>query len=112
MYWMVLCLVLSCLISPTVTRAEEERSGIPGFNERLNQALGYEGGVQVYMDPEGQVGTLIDPPGGERTFTVQPSPSPSISPGPPLQLHNPPRQLPMPSDPPQRTLPEHSKQAR
>ena len=106
MYRMIVCLLLCGFVLPGVTRAEEEQSGIPGFNERLNQVLGSEGGVQVYMDQDGMVGTLIDPPGGERTFTVQPSPSPSISIGPPLQLHNQPRQLPTPSHPAQPILPE------
>ncbi|HEU4685689.1 MAG TPA: hypothetical protein VFS39_14370, partial [Nitrospira sp.] len=54
----------------------------------MNEALGSEGGVQVYKDAEGNVGTLIDPPGGERSFTVQPPQSPSINVGPPLQLHH------------------------
>ena len=66
----------------------------PGFNERLNRALGSEGGVQVYKDPEGNVGTILDPPGGERRVTVQPPQSPSMNLGPPLQLHNPSFQLP------------------
>ena len=43
--------------------AEEPPSQVPGFNERLNQALGSEGGVQVYKDPAGNVGTILDPPG-------------------------------------------------
>jgi hypothetical protein len=52
--------------------AEEPPSQVPGFNERLNQALGSEGGVQVYKDPAGNVGTILDIPGGERRVTVQP----------------------------------------
>lgn len=74
--------------------AEEPPSQVPGFNERLNQALGSEGGVQVYKDPAGNVGTILDPPGGERRITVQPPQSPSMNLGPPLQLHNQPLQLP------------------
>ena len=74
--------------------AEEPSSQVPGFNERLNQALGSEGGVQVYKDPAGNVGTILDPPGGERRVTVQPPQSPSMNLGPPLQLHNQPLQLP------------------
>ena len=73
--------------------AEEPPSQVPGFNERLNQALGSEGGVQVYKDPAGNVGTILDPPGGERRITVQPPQSPSMNLGPPLQLHNQPLQL-------------------
>jgi hypothetical protein len=96
MYWPLIVL-LTVVFSPAITRADDEPPAIPGFNERLNQALGSEGGVQVYMDREGMVGTLIDPPGGERTFMVQPQPSPSINLGPPLQLHNPLSQLPLPS---------------
>ena len=79
--------------------AEEPPSQVPGFNERLNQALGSEGGVQVYKDPAGNVGTILDPPGGERRITVQPPQSPSMNLGPPLQLHNPPSQLPPPMPP-------------
>jgi hypothetical protein len=74
--------------------AEEPPSQVPGFNERLNQALGSEGGVQVYKDHSGNVGTILDPPGGERHITVQPPQSPSMNLGPPLQLHNQPLQLP------------------
>ena len=74
--------------------SEEQPPQAPGFNQRLNQALGSEGGVQVYKDPEGNVGTILDPPGGERRVTVQPPQSPSMNLGPPLQLHNPPFQLP------------------
>src|SRR5215216_977210 len=96
MYWS-LALLLTVVCSSAVTRADDVPPALPGFNERFNQALGSEGGVQVYMDQEGMVGTLVDPPGGERTFMVQPPQSPSINLGPPLQLHNPPRQLPFPS---------------
>lgn len=71
----------------------------PGFNERLNQALGSEGGVQVYQDAAGNVGTVIDPPGGERRFSVQPPQSPSMNLGPPLQLSPPPVTGPPPATP-------------
>ena len=74
--------------------SEEPPPQAPGFNERLNQALDSEGGVQVYKDPAGNVGTILDPPGGERRITVQPPQSPSMNLGPPLQLNNPPFQLP------------------
>ena len=92
--------------------AEEPSSQVPGFNERLNQALGSEGGVQVYKDPAGNVGTILDPPGGERRITVQPPQSPSMNLGPPLQLHNPPSQLPpavTPTYPPSPSFPQKAR---
>jgi hypothetical protein len=112
MYWMSACLVLPLMMAPAVGLADEQRPAVPGFNERLNQALGSEGGVQVYMDKNGMVGTVIDPPGGERTFMVQPPQSPSMNLGPPLQLHNPPSQLPLPSPPAQPTLPKSQREPR
>jgi len=92
--------------------AEEPPSQVPGFNERLNQALGSEGGVQVYKDPVGNVGTILDPPGGERRITVQPPQSPSMNLGPPLQLHNQPLQLPQavpPVHPPSPSFPQKAR---
>jgi hypothetical protein len=92
--------------------AEEPPSQVPGFNERLNQALGSEGGVQVYKDPAGNVGTILDPPGGERRITVQPPQSPSMNLGPPLQLHNQPLQLPQavpPAHPPTPSFPQKAR---
>ena len=89
--------------------AEEPPPQVPGFNERLNQALGSEGGVQVYKDPAGNVGTILDIPGGERRVTVQPPQSPSMNLGPPLQLHNQPLQLPQavpPAHPPTPSFPQ------
>ena len=89
--------------------AEEPPSQVPGINERLNQALGSEGGVQVYKDPAGNVGTILDIPGGERRVTVQPPQSPSMNLGPPLQLHNQPLQLPQavpPAHPPTPSFPQ------
>jgi hypothetical protein len=62
--------------------ASEANHLAPGFNERLNQALGSEGGVQVYKDPEGNVGTILDPPGGERRHGAA-AESPSMNLGPP-----------------------------
>ena len=88
--------------------AEEPPPQVPVFNERLNQALGSEGGVQVYKDPAGNVGTILDPPGGERRITVQPPQSPSMNLGPPLQLHNQPLKLPQavpPAHPPTPSFP-------
>ncbi len=92
--------------------AEEPPPQRPGFNERLNQALGSEGGVQVYKDPAGNVGTILDPPGGERRITVQPPQSPSMNLGPPLQLHNQPLQLPQavpPAHPPTPSFPQKAR---
>ncbi|MBD0316318.1 MAG: hypothetical protein ICV75_06475 [Nitrospiraceae bacterium] len=84
-------LVVGCSVPDmTVVIDQPTQPRIPGFNERLNQALGSEGGVQVYQDGAGNVGTIIDPPGGERRFSVQPPPSPSMNLGPPLQLSPPP----------------------
>ncbi|TKB91757.1 MAG: hypothetical protein E8D41_09785 [Nitrospira sp.] len=92
--------------------AEEPPSQVPGFNERLNQALGSEGGVQVYKDPAGNVGTILDPPGGERRITVQPPQSPSMNLGPPLQLHNQPLQLPQAMPPTHPPAPDFPQKAR
>jgi hypothetical protein len=92
--------------------AEEPPSQVPGFNERLNQALGSEGGVQVYKDPAGNVGTILDPPGGERRIAVQPPQSPSMNLGPPLQLHNQPLQLPQAVTPTLPSSPSFPQKAR
>ena len=92
--------------------AEEPPSQVLGFNERLNQALGSEGGVQVYKDPAGNVGTILDPPGGERRTTVQPPQSSSMNLGPPLQLHNQPLQLPQAVTPTLPSSPSFPQKAR
>ncbi len=92
--------------------AEKPPPQVPGFNERLDQALGSEGGVQVYKDPAGNVGTILDLPGGERRITVQPPQSPSMNLGPPLQLHNQPLQLPpavTPAHPPSPSFPQKAR---
>jgi hypothetical protein len=89
--------------------SEEQPLQQPGVNERLNQVLGIEGGVQVYMDLKGNVGTIIDPPGGERRITVQPPQSQSRNLGPPLQLNNQPLQSPQavtPAGPPSPEFPQ------
>ncbi len=104
--------LLGMIEVPPLLASEEQPSPTPGFNERLDRALGSEGGVQVYMDPEGNVGTVLDPPGGERRFTVQPPQSPSINLGPPLQLHNPPSQLPQPVGPTHPLMPPSSPSTR
>lgn len=105
------CLFLFILANPLpdVTQSsEEETAAPPGVNERLDQAIGSEGGVQVYQDPDGNVGTVIDPPGGERQSNVQPPQSPSMNLGPPLQLHQPPLKVPpiTPPGPPAPDLPQ------
>ena len=92
--------------------AEEPPPQVPGFNERLNQALGSEGSVQVYKDPAGNVGTILDQPGGERRITVQPPQSPSMNLGPPLQLHNQPLQLPPATTPAHPSPPDFPQKAR
>ena len=93
--------------------ADELLPQVPGLNERLNQALGSEGGgVQVYKDPTGNVGTILDPPGGERRITVQPPQSPSMNLGPPLQLHNQPLQLPLAVPPTHPSSPSFPQKAR
>ena len=85
---------------PSLLLASGEQPPLaPSVNERLNKALGSEGGAQVYKDHEGNVTTILDPPGGERRVTVQPPQSPSMNLGPPLQLHNIPSQLPLPVAP-------------
>jgi len=101
--------VLGAAWSCVLAAAEEEPVEAPGYSERLDQALGDEGGVAVYMDPEGNVGTVIDPPGGDRQSTVQPPQSPSINLGPPLQLHNHPFHVPptpVPARPPAQQFPQ------
>jgi hypothetical protein len=80
---------------------EAEPTVPPGFNPMLDQALKGEGGVQVYMDREGNVGTVTDTGTGHRTFSVQPPQSPSINLGPPVQLRN--KSLSFPLDPLQPT---------
>jgi hypothetical protein len=113
MYRFALLAALLGLAWPiTAFALEEQLPQTPGVNERLNNVLGSEGGVQVYMDPEGNVGTILDPPGGERRITVQPPQSPSRNLGPPLQLDNPPFQVPQtvaPSQPPALDLPQKAR---
>lgn len=109
MYLLALMFVFSELLSPTMLFASEEQPPKrPGYNKRLDEVLGSEGGVQVYMDEEGNVGTIIDPPGGERRMKVQPPQSPSMNLGPPLQLHSPPSRIPQPATPPQPPSPPPS----
>ncbi len=113
MYLLAVMVAMSGLAGPIALLASENHPPhTPGFNERLNEALGTEGGVQVYMDPEGNIGTVIDPPGGERRVIVQPQQSPSSNLGPPLQLHNPPSHIPQRAVPSQPSIREFSQKAR
>lgn len=113
MYQKTVLLVMLGLGWPTTLVATEvHQPHEPGYNERLNEVLTPEGGVQVYMDPEGNVGTILDLPGGERRTTVQPPQSPSMNLGPPLQLHNPPFKIPqpvVPAQPPTRDFPQKAR---
>jgi hypothetical protein len=113
MYRLVVLLVIVGAAWPSMLLAlEEQPIQEPGFSERLNQALGSEGGAQVYKDPEGNVESILDPPGGERRVTVQPPPSPSMNLGPPLQLNNPPFQLPPAVTPAHPSSPDFPQKAR
>ena len=113
MYKMAVFLAIVGVVWPSMPLAcEEQPPHALGVNERLTQALGSEGGAQVYKDPEGNVETILDPPGGERRVTVQPPQSPSMNLGPPLQLHNPPFQLPpavTPAHPPSPDFPQKAR---
>lgn len=113
MYKMAVFLAIVGPAWPSMLLAlEEQPLQAPGFNERLTQALGSEGGAQVYMDPEGNVETILDPPGGEPRVTVQPPQSPSVNLGPPLQLRNPPFQLPPAVTPAHPSSPDFPQKAR
>ncbi len=113
MYKMVVFLVIVGAPLPSMLLASEEQPPqVPGFNERLTQALGSEGGAQVYKDSEGNVETILVPPGGERRVTVQPPQSPSTNLGPPLQLDNPPFHVPqavVPAKPPAPDFPQKAR---
>jgi hypothetical protein len=104
LHWVVLMLII--VGGPALRRvADQPPPVMPGVNERLNEALGSEGGVQVYQDPAGNVGTVIDIPGGDRRFTVQPPASQWFNLGPPLQLNQ--RPFTGPSEaPPQLLTPD------
>lgn len=83
-----------------------------GFESAFKQALGSEGGAYVYKDHAGNVESVLDPPGGQRSVTVQPPPSPSMNLGPPLQLHNPSFQLPSTMTPAHPSPPDYPQKAR
>ena len=113
MYKLVVLLAIVGATWPSMLLAlEEQPIQEPDFIERLNQALGSEGGAQVYKDPEGNVESILDPPGGERRVTVQPPQSPSTNLGPPLQLDNPPFHVPqavVPAKPPAPDFPQKAR---
>src|SRR3982750_2327494 len=106
MLWTFIIVVCGTLfLSIPAYAVDVEQADAPGFNPRLHQALGGEGGVEVYMDRDGNTGTVLDAGPGHRTFTVQPPQSPSLNLGPPLQLHD--QSLTFPLDPsrPSQTAP-------
>jgi hypothetical protein len=113
MYRMVVFLAVVGVAWPSMLLAlEEQPPQAPGLNQRLKQALGSEGGAYVYKDHAGNVESVLDPPGGQRRVTIQPPPSPSMNLGPPLQLHNPPFQLPPAVTPAHPSSPEFPQKAR
>jgi hypothetical protein len=113
MYRIVVFLAIVGATWPSMLLAlEEQPIQEPNFSERLKQALGSEGGAQVYKDSEGNVESILDPPGGQRRVTVQPPPSPSMNLGPPLQLHNPLFQLPPAVTPAHPSSPDFPQKAR
>lgn len=113
MYKLVVLLAIVGAAWPSMLLAlEAQPIQEPDFSERLNQALGSEGGAQVYKDPEGNVESILDPPGGERRVTVQPPPSPSSNLGPPLQLDNPPFHVPQSVVPAKPPIPDFPQKAR
>jgi hypothetical protein len=113
MYKLVVLLAIVEAACPSMLLAlEEQPTQVPSVNERLIQALGSEGGAQVYKDPEGNVESILDPPGGERRVTVQPPQSPSMNLGLPLQLNNPPFHVPpavVPAKPPAPDFPQRAR---
>jgi hypothetical protein len=92
---LILALVGIPLLGVPAFSGEPDRAEMPGFNAILDEAVKGEGGVQVYVDKDGNIGTVIDAGPGHRTFSVQPPPSLSRNLGPPLQLHNKPLSLPI-----------------
>jgi hypothetical protein len=113
MYRMVIFLaIVGTPWSCALLASEERPIHAPGPNERLKQAVGSEGGVTVYKDHEGNVESVLDPPGGERRVTVQPPPSESMNLGPPLQLHNPLFHVPQTGAPGTPPVPEFPQKAR
>ena len=113
MYRVVVFLAIVGAAWPNMLLAlEEQPIQAPGSSERLKQVLGSEGGAHVYKDPEGNVESVLDPPGGERRVTVQPPQSPSMNLGPPLQLDNPPFQIPQTVVPGKPSAPDFPQKAR
>lgn len=113
MYKIGIFLAIVGVAWPSLLLASGEQPPLaPSVNERLNKALGSEGGAQVYKDHEGNVTTILDPPGGERRVTVQPPQSPSMNLGPPLQLNNPPFHVPQAVVPAKPPVPDFPQKAR
>lgn len=106
-------LLAMVMIWPSMLPASEEQPPqVPSVRERVRNALGSEGGASLYKDFEGNVETMLDPPGGERRVTVQPPQSPSMNLGLPLQRHNAPFYVPhvvVPAGPP---VPDFPRKAR
>ncbi|CUS39084.1 exported hypothetical protein [Candidatus Nitrospira nitrificans] len=106
-------IILMGIMWPSLPAAAEEPSQQPSAKQRLNQVLGPEGGIQVYKDHRGNVESTINLPNGERLIKVQPSPSPGLNLGPPLQLHNQTFQFPSPpAAPVQPSAPEFPQRSR
>ncbi|SRR6185437_3795830 len=108
-----LIIIIGAVWPSPLLAAAEEPSQQPSAQERLNQVLSSEGGIQVYKDDQGNVESTINLPNGERIIKVQPPQSPSMNLGPPLQLHN--QTLQLPSPPPTPThlpAPEFPQRAR
>ena len=113
MYTIALYFAILGAASPAMLLASEESPAqAPSVSERMRHALSSEGGVQVYKDNEGNVETILDPPGGDPHTTVQPPQSPSMNLGPPLQLNNPPFQLPPAMSPMHPSSPDFPRKAR
>jgi hypothetical protein len=108
----VLLAIVGSAWPSTLLALEEQPIQEPESSERLNQALGSEGGAQVYKDPEGNVESILGPPGGESRVTVQPPQSPSMNLGPPLQLNNPPFHAPSAVVPTKPPVPDFPQKAR
>jgi len=113
MYRIVIVLAMVGAVWPNMLLAlEVQPIQATGSSERLNQVLGSEGGAHVYKDPEGNVESVLDPPGGKRRVTVQPPQSPSTNLGPPLQLHNVPFHVPQAVVPSKPSTPDFPQKAR
>lgn len=102
MYRIGACLIMIVTgnVSPNLLFAnEEEPPQQPSAQERLNQVLGPEGGIEVYKDAQGNTHTTTVLPNGEEIIVVQPPQVPGFNVGPPLQLNGGQLQLPGASSP-------------